>query len=428
MADLAILPMGAAHFHPRYNNLHRHAKVPTLILNATALNTGHSWQFTATSMGESPFSIVEGADALPRLRRAYYVNQLGERVTARSVTLSQAVAASACVPGLFAPLALRELYKSYQVRLVDGGVYDNQGSLALLQEDCNVLILSDGCGQLGLSKVPGPGRVSPLLRAFDIFQERMRQENYDGLRAAHQSGRLSGLGIVHLMQDLEETPVDWIDCEDPSNPNDQLPASALNNPVTGYQVWKAHQKLLAAMRTDLDVFSEIECAALMASGYLAMNVEIKRLMTGVQALAAEREQRDWSFSRIVPRLGKADPDLTRHLEAGAEQFLRIMKLDDSARWLLVGFAALVAVAVLMVLWATWDRKVSVGWIVVALAAFVVPLILKSKFTDLALKLADPLGAMRSWVSRWVAALGIWTVARWLVPRLTARYLEVGRLP
>lgn len=428
MADLTIEPKGTSNFHPRYNNSHRHAKVPTLVVNATTLNTGHSWQFTATSMGESPYSIVQGADALPRLRRPYYVNQLGEPVPARSITLSQAVAASACVPGLFAPLALRGLYKDYEVRLVDGGVYDNQGSLALLQEDCNVLILSDACGQLGLSRVPGPGRVAPLLRAFDIFQERMRQENYDGLRAARQSGRLSGLAIVHLTQDLEETPVDWVDCEDPSNPGDQLPASTLNNAMTRYHVWKAHQKLLAAMRTDLDVFSEVECAALMASGYLAMNVEIDELMNDVRALAVTRKQENWSFSKIIPTLGRADADLTRHLEAGATQFLRIMKLDESVGRLLKGIAALAAVAVVLLLYLTWNLKVSVGWIAVTVALFVVPLVVKSKFTDLTLTLADPLGAIRSWASRWMAALGIWSVARWLVPKLTAKYLEVGRLP
>jgi hypothetical protein len=65
---------------------------------------------------------------------------------------------------------------------------------------------------------------------------------------------------------------------------------------------------------------------------------------------------------------------------------------------------------------------------VAVALFVVPLVVKSKFTDLTLTLADPLGAIRSWASRWMTALGIWTVARWLVPKLTAKYLEVGRLP
>src|SRR6187455_1154109 len=100
-ASLGIAPAGAADdFHPRYHNIFRTAKVPALIVNATSLNTGHSWQFTTQSMGESPFSIVDGADALPRLRRSYYKDTKGTVVS--PVTLSQAVGASACVPGLFA--------------------------------------------------------------------------------------------------------------------------------------------------------------------------------------------------------------------------------------------------------------------------------------------------------------------------------------
>ena len=103
MADLGIVPKDAEpEFHPRYHNIFRAAKVPALVVNATALNTGHSWHFTTQSMGESPFSIVAGAERAARLRRSYYRNPSGAVV--RPATLSQAVAASACVPGLFAPL------------------------------------------------------------------------------------------------------------------------------------------------------------------------------------------------------------------------------------------------------------------------------------------------------------------------------------
>jgi len=37
----------------------RQAKEPILVLNATALNTGHAWQFTATWMGEPPDDLDE---------------------------------------------------------------------------------------------------------------------------------------------------------------------------------------------------------------------------------------------------------------------------------------------------------------------------------------------------------------------------------
>ena len=58
MGDLLITPKGIdGDFHPRdeaVGNAVRNNKVPVLILNATSLNSGHNWIFTATSMGEVP--------------------------------------------------------------------------------------------------------------------------------------------------------------------------------------------------------------------------------------------------------------------------------------------------------------------------------------------------------------------------------------
>lgn len=430
MGELAISPAGMDDgFHPKYHNVNRPAKVPALLLNATSLNTGHSWQFTPSTMGESPFSIVAGADPLPRLRRSYYVNQQNSIV--RRVTLSQAVAASACVPGLFAPLSFPDLFDGYEVRLVDGGVYDNQGALGLLQEDCNVLIVSDACGQLGLDQKPGGGHLSPLMRSTSIFQERMRQAGYDRLNMMMDHGRLAGLAIVHLKKGLDAFPVNWRDCEDPSQQDDQLPATTIANPTTSYGIWKPHQARLADIRTDLDVFSDIEAAALMASGYLAMNEEVKRLMADVPALSQAHEPQRWFFSPLNRMLGTEHKALATHLTAGATQFLRITKIDDRARLLArivaVVFAALLAV----LLWWTWSYSVtlSVGWFVLtagALAAsYFAPGVLGR--WSWSVQLIDPIGAVRSRVSKWVAALVTWTLARWFVPRLTSRYLEAGRI-
>ena len=40
-----------------------------------------------------------------------------------------------------------EAYDGIRVQLVDG-VHDNQGTVALLALNCNVLLVSDACGQL----------------------------------------------------------------------------------------------------------------------------------------------------------------------------------------------------------------------------------------------------------------------------------------
>ncbi len=425
MAETSITPAGADRtFHPKYHNIDRRAKVPALLLNATSLNTGHSWQFTASTMGESPFSIVVGADPLPRLRRSYY------QAPDRRVTLSQAVAASACVPGLFAPLSFSTVFDDYDVRLVDGGVYDNQGALGLLQEDCTVIILSDACGQLGLQTKPDGGHIAPLLRANDIFQERMRIASYDRLRSMRDQGRLAGLAVVHLKKDLDAASVDWRHCEDPNRPGDQLPASVTKNPTTTYGVWKAHQERLAEIRTDLDVFSDIEAAALMASGYLAMDQEVKVLAQHVQVLdeSMSDQRHSWFFKDVIGLLGQRHDTLNDQLRAGAIQFLRIAKLDAGVRLAVWTIGVLLLAAFGVLLWTIWGFQVSVGWLVLSIGGMLLPYVAPALGRwRWSLQLIDPVGAIRSRLTQWVGVLVTWVAARWLVPRMTRRYLDAGRL-
>jgi len=430
MSALAIVPEGRdSDFHPRYHNVDRAAKVPAIVINATTLNTGHSWQFTTTSMGESPFAIVAGADPLPRLRRSYYVDQLGTVV--RPVTISQAVAASACVPGVFAPLTFPALYEGYEVRLVDGGVYDNQGVLALLQEDCNILIVSDASGQLGLSGVPGGGHFSPLLRSNDIFQERMRHASFERLRAMKRQGQIGGLAYVHLKKDLDAGPVDWVNCEDPTRNDDQLPGASIDNPNTSYGIWKDHQKRLAEIRTDLDVFGDIEAAALMASGYMAINAELKRLIADVPVLMHARQETTWFFSDVIPTLSAQHAELGNHLANGSKQFLRLVSLDHDVRRRVKVIGGIAAVVSAALIWATWTYSVtlSVGWFVLTVAGFVASYVARSTLGrwSWTVELTDPKGMLRSRATRWLVALTWSRMAQWVVPRLTRQYLEAGRL-
>jgi predicted acylesterase/phospholipase RssA len=143
---------GSAEFNPGKHNWLRAHKVPALIVNATSVNTGHAWHFTPTWMGESPWAVHEVADSIPRLEWSQYDEKVGWQIE-----LSRAVAASACVPMLFAPLRLASCYDGMELSLVDGGVHDNQGTVALLASDCNVILVSDACGQLLLQPVPTPG-------------------------------------------------------------------------------------------------------------------------------------------------------------------------------------------------------------------------------------------------------------------------------
>jgi hypothetical protein len=53
----------------RTDNTGRRAKVPILLINATALNNGHNWRFEASTMGEPELIEVSDVVSSIRLRR-----------------------------------------------------------------------------------------------------------------------------------------------------------------------------------------------------------------------------------------------------------------------------------------------------------------------------------------------------------------------
>jgi predicted acylesterase/phospholipase RssA len=258
MNELNIYPKDdIENFNPKLNNWRRAAKVPMLVLNAATLNTGHNWQFTTTWMGEPPSSIDTEVDTNDRLRRMYYKEAPEDH---RKIRLGHAVSASAAVPGLFEPLAFEDLYPDRTVRLVDGGVCDNQGINSLLEQDCTVILVSDGSGQMISENRPSNGLIGVPLRSNSILQSRIRDVQYHDLERRKRSSLLRGLMFIHLKEDLASDPIDWVDCPDPGN---QTPRRFLAD----YGIAKDIQQCLAAMRTDLDSFSDIEAYALMTSAY-----------------------------------------------------------------------------------------------------------------------------------------------------------------
>ncbi|MBF0466168.1 MAG: patatin-like phospholipase family protein [Nitrospirae bacterium] len=261
--DLVVTPLDATgvpqeNFNPKDGNWLRKANVPILILNTTALNTGHNFQFTATWMGEPPAGIDSEVDANYRLRRLYYEDAPPKY---QKFSLGRAVAASTCVPAVFEPIELKDLYKDKVVRLVDGGVNDNQGSASLLEQNCTVLIVSDASGQMSSEDTPAGNPISAGMRSNSILQARLRGAQFDELYARKHSSLLQGLLFLHLKKELEADPVDWIGCELPSE-------KKTKSPLTSYGINKECQEYLSNIRTDLDSFSDIEAHSLMTSGYL----------------------------------------------------------------------------------------------------------------------------------------------------------------
>jgi predicted acylesterase/phospholipase RssA len=326
--ELFVIPLGSdgkpmENFTPKYHNWRRAAKVPILVLNATSLNTGHNWQFTASWMGEPPAGIDAQTDGNYRLRRMYYAEA---PKAYRRVRLGHAVAASACVPGIFEPLVLADLYPESRVRLVDGGVHDNQGISSLIEQGCSVLLVSDASGQMEAQNEPSGGVLGVPLRSNDVLMARVREAQYQELLTRRRSSQLRGLMFVHLKKDLEVDPVDWLGCEDPHDASEDARPQERRGVLTTYGIHKKVQERIAAIRTDLDSFSDIEAYALMASGYFMTTREFPNAIPDIEEPEGVRPK--WRFFTVARQMKQTEesPKLMKILGVSSCRLLKIWKL------------------------------------------------------------------------------------------------------
>ncbi len=389
MRDLLIHPMtedpfGGAiakdeTFKPKWSNWRRRCKVPTLLLNTTSLNSGHNWHFTASWMGEPPGLTGQDIDMNERYRRLYYRQAPTEEL--RNYPLGYAVAASAGVPALFDPLELKGLYPGRTVRLVDGGVHDNQGVAGLLDESCDLILCSDASGQMDDQDSPAKSALSVFYRSDSILQDRIRESQYQDLESRNKSHALQGLFFVHLKQELTTDPIDWIECDNPTVPSNR-------NNQTSYGIDRTLQRRLAEMRTDLDTFSEVEACALMASGYAMARHQLaeldkqqRKLKQNDQGTWADFDihgrEEEWPFSGIMPILA-ADPDGSDRKARDLELQLRVSKRLFGKAWYLiptlrvVGIAAVTGLAILAggLLYRNWQTVVQFELSVAGIASVI----------------------------------------------------------
>jgi predicted acylesterase/phospholipase RssA len=332
-----------ADFAPKLDNWHRAAKVPILILNATTLNTGHNWQFTASFMGEPPAAVGREVDGNDLLRRMYYWEAPKAH---RRVRLGKATAASACVPGLFDPVEFEDLYPKRTIRLVDGGVHDNQGVGGLLEQECSVLLVSDASGQASSVNYPRAGPFQVSLRASGIQGARVRDSQYFDLDARRRSGQIKSLMFIHLKKDLNTDPVDWLGCLDPYEVTDEARPRDRRGPLTAYGVRKHVQGKLAAIRTDLDSFNDAEAYALMLSGYRMTGHEFAECVEGFPTSKAVAG--DWRFLSVEPAMDdvrdfdEAHEDLTKILRASSSMSLKVWRLSRGLQLIGVVLVGLLA--------------------------------------------------------------------------------------
>lgn len=386
MSELSIQPKGESDqqsFNPNFSNWRRRAKAPVLLLNSTSLNSGHNWQFTAHWMGEPPGLVGGEIDVNQRYRRVYYKQAPTDDL--KKYRLGHAVAASACVPGLFEPLSIDGLFEGRTLRLVDGGVHDNQGVAGLLDEGCTLILCSDACGQMGDLFAPSDDPGTVLLRTTSLLQDRVRESEYLDLRTRLDSRALEGLFFVHTKKELGSVPLDWIGCQDPQSP---MPP---RDHLTSYDVALDLQEKIAAIRTDLDAFSEVEAYALMASGYLMTKREFNLLQEQHQKAGnpgtwggyyIDAPSGEWPFRALEPLLkskpgaDKQRTDLEAQLKAASKTFFKTWNLTPVLKLMVVilGVVVILDIDNILIGFQMFaNNRLSVGGLIVSFVIFVIVL-------------------------------------------------------
>ncbi|WNR44425.1 patatin-like phospholipase family protein [Paenibacillus roseipurpureus] len=223
-----------------------------------------------------------------------------------SLPIAKAVAASACVPGLFNPI--RITVRDKVVHGVDGGVLDNIGGHAILslgQERMQIL-LSDASKPLCTERYEEVNSVESFFRIQDIFMDAIRELRLQDTDA----------DLIHMRHDIP-----GIDSK--------------------------ARELAMNMRTDLNSFSEVEAYSLMYTGYCACDQEMSKLRKhdkGWQE-SVEKSVKDWVFMQVRPFMENPTPAYLALM--GQKTKTRLPKSN-----------------------LTWNRVLSFGYVLLYLALFV----------------------------------------------------------
>jgi predicted acylesterase/phospholipase RssA len=342
-------------FEPGKTDSHQAFVVPQLVLNSTALNTGHLFQFTGRYIGEDTVnSVLGGISPMSNLKRLYLEDKSltdNQRARLDHITVGDAVTASSCVPGLLNPFKLSDLYRDDEdndvtVRLVDGGVFDNQGLVSLFEAGCTHFICSDATDLLSWDSNPAERLYNVLVRTNDIMMDRVRSELVEDLVCLG-----SDKYVVFTLGDLD-------------------------GPKVFSREATRMVSALAHIRTDLDAFSNNEASALMYYGFMlsghTLNAssdtpehepESKDVTTAdghpssdsCQTSADEAVQQRWPFESV--REAMDDPasrkQLLKQLELGSRSLWKVFHMGNALPYVLAIVPLLIPIAL-------------IGWLISAL--------------------------------------------------------------
>jgi hypothetical protein len=264
---------------------------PILFLNATTLNMGHQLLFATVPIDVSSIGLLPA-----KIRRTSSRYALKRGMPPIPMPLdtpvAKAVAASSAFPGAFAPLRFGHVLDHVlnlpwerkdkdalwgesategNFHVIDGGVFDNQGT-HMLVDVCHHLIISDGAAALKEDLSPSSWQLWPpgrgvFFRSQAIIYERLRELGYRRLEDRQESFEtLKEFGISYeRLEELEQ-----------KRKRTFLKSYSYVELLTAdHFPWVGSKQrlppelipLVATIRTDLDSFSATEISTLMFHGY-----------------------------------------------------------------------------------------------------------------------------------------------------------------
>lgn len=308
---------------------------PGIILNTTSLLNGERRSFARVP--------VMG------LRQLHRVNR-------NVIPISRVVGASSGVPGVFPPTVV------FGDRLVDGGVSDNQGTDALIEEFSDqdagqpegltgrpdVLLVSDASGQMEPVHRVRNRALPVVLRTSSILQFQLRKKTIGHLLAwkDQENGREREFAFVHLLLNLKD--------RDKASPGEEGEQTGTDGSGSGGQMPRVPTEYIAPLseiRTDLDQFNPIERECLMYHGYTLIDAQIRKHCQGLgQWVQSRFDSGGWPAFRTPPLFRERPDDhkevepcagegrrrrrVQKVLRLGRESFflIRSVKRHWSARW------------------------------------------------------------------------------------------------
>jgi NTE family protein len=169
---------------------------PLIAIGSTNLQTARHFTFSPNRMGDSVYAY--------RLPPILFKHQ--------EFPVARAVMASSCVPFAFTPVSIGKQFFAdpaqaalIDPKLVDGGVYDNQGVHKLTEEhseyNCSIVCVSDAGNKLPFAGLYN-NTFTLLLRTVDVFMARIK--NFQMVQNVYHNQQGKQIAYLSLGWDLDK--------------------------------------------------------------------------------------------------------------------------------------------------------------------------------------------------------------------------------